>query len=242
MGQQLSADSKLNISIVCAFPAKSETVLCGDWPCIAQLRKALVDRSFAGDFETPVGQALSRALCFVNKDRAVGCVIIFDCSSHATDFASQSVAISNCGWAAVGQDHPLARINVVSLASDTPSAALLAVSAKTGGIHIPRLYTETQGSLLQAMLFHLTNSEEMNRILKTRPQPTTTHMGTVCACHNKSIDRGYVCSICLSIYCSDAAGICSACGSRIRREAKDEQPISAQVFEKLFEAGTSLFG
>ena len=67
-------------------------------------------------------------------------------------------------------------------------------------------------------------------------------MVAVCACHNNAIDKGYVCSICLSIYCSDSAGICAVCGSRIRREARDELPLHAQVFSKLFGAKSDLAG
>ena len=245
--QSLPFPSTIKLAVIAAFSDKSETILSGDWKRIADLSQALdaAMQSHAPPgtiYESPMGQAVSRALTFANKRRSAtpARIVVFDCSVQPTDFSSQSVALSNCGWAAIGASESLlARVHVVSLASATPSASLLALCGKTGGTHIPSQFTQSSGELLQALLFHLTASESILKQLKCRPQLSTLHMGTVCVCHNKSIDRGYVCSICLSIYCSETAGICAVCGSRIRREAKDEQPISAQVFGKLFDAAGS---
>lgn len=251
MGQSLPPGGSLKVVVVAAFPDRAEVIVSGDWKCASQLRKCLVEKVEIGaknynNFESPIGQAVSRAMCFLNKHAVAqnpGRVIVFDCSIDPTDFASQSVSLSNCGWAAVGEQSPLARIHTVSLASESPASALLALTAKTGGVNIPFSLVQSQGSMLQSLFFHLASpSECVDKLLKTRPQPASVHMGTVCVCHNRSIDKGYVCSICLGIYCSDSAGICAVCGSRIRREAKDELPISAQVFEKLFDSAVASAG
>ena len=258
MGQSLAFPAQLKVAVIAAFSEKSETILVGDeWKFIGGLREGLKrailvrQRDSRNDvmYESPIGQGLTRALCLVNKERKrgggkIGKIVMFDCTMEMTDLTSQSVALSNCGWAANGTDDDLvARVHVVSLASSTPSSSLIAVCAKTGGVHIPYVKCQSFGELIQAMLFHLTLEDEgLIKILKTRPQSQRLHMGTVCACHNKSIDKGYVCSICLSIYCTETAGICSVCGSRVRREAKDELPISLQIFSKLFSSDSSSSG
>jgi hypothetical protein len=244
LGQCLPPMTGMKICVIASFAEKSEFIVSGDWKCIGQMKQRLLEKLSSQQigpdcYESPIGQGISNALCFINRTKIPGRVVVFDCSREATDFCSQSVVITNCGWAAVGTDsgNPLAKINLVSLVSEAPSSSLISLSAKTGGVYIPSSFSATQGSLLQALFFHLVGEGNF----KTRPMSSNVIMGTVCACHNKSIDRGYVCSICLSIYCSDTAGICSVCGSRMRREAKDDLPISGQVFEKLFASSQGLF-
>ena len=235
LGVSLPYPQVMEIAIIAAFPEKAEAIIVGDWRSIGDLQLKLssaITRHNSGDsevYETPIAQGISRALCFAKKSE--GRVVVFECSQETTDFSSQSVSISNCGWAAGS-----IKISVVSLASAQPASALLALCDRTGGVHIPSSFAVSEGELLQALLFHLTASEKAAKVLKTRPQAATQHMGAVCACHNRALDKGYVCSICLSVYCSDSAGICAVCGSRIRREAKDELPLHAQVFSTLFKS------
>ncbi len=245
VGESLSYPGELNVSLIAAFPEKATTVYTGDWKGInegiTKLVNHLLEESTTGTevFEAPIAQAISKALASISKNKKPnksGKIIILECSNEVTDFSTQSVPISNCGCAANGtcEGVPLASVSVVSLASKTPSSALLGLCLKTGGVHIPKDKCLDCGSLLQALMFHLVPSDVSSKTLKTRPQSQRTHMSTTCVCHNKSVDKGYVCSVCLAIYCTETAGICSVCGSRIRREAKDELPIHAQTFSKLF--------
>ena len=238
-----SVGPQLKVGIYACFSDKTETVVCGDWmSCLAKLDdelEALIMRRRSGSlesvvYESPIAQGISKSILYIGKvgdSLAISSrIIVFECSRESVDFASQSVALSNCGWAAAN-----VRIHVVSLASETPSSNLLSVSTKTGGVHIPYSMTVGGGKLIQSMLFHLaTPDDSAVKVLKIRPQSVRTHMGTTCVCHNKPMDKGYVCSICLAIYCAETGAICSVCGSRFRREAKDELPIRLQVFSKLF--------
>ena len=230
---------KLGMSVYACFSDKTETVVSGDWTvCLNQIEdelESLIVRRTEQDksnFETPIAQGISKGILFLRKSPTVGVsprIIVFECSREAVDFSSQSVALSNCGWSA-GE----CKVHVVSLASDTPSSNLVSVCTKTGGVHIPYSLT-VGGKLIQSLLFHLATPDEgVVKLLKVRPQSSRTHMGTTCVCHNKPMDKGYVCSICLAIYCAETGGICSVCGSRFRREAKDELPVRLQVFSKLF--------
>ena len=233
---------KLGMSVYACFSDRTETVVSGDWAaCVNKLEDELesliVRRKELGaderiDFETPVAQGISKSILFLRRNVSTGIsprVVVFECSRDTVDFSSQSVALSNCGWSSGA-----CNVHVVSLASDTPSSNLLSVCSKTSGVHIPFAMT-TGGKLIQSLLFHLaTPDESAVKLLKVRPQSTRTHMGTTCVCHNKPMDKGYVCSICLAIFCAETGAICSVCGSRFRREAKDELPVRLQVFSKLF--------
>ena len=231
----------LGMSVYACFSDKTETVVSGDWSvCLNkiedELESLIVRRKElsveTASFETPIAQGISKSILFLRKSSNVGVsprVVVFECSRETVDFSSQSVALSNCGWSAGSS-----KVHVVSLASETPSSNLLSVCVKTGGVHIPHPLT-IGGKLIQSMLFHLAAPDDgVVKLLKVRPQSSRTHMGTTCVCHNKPMDKGYVCSICLAIYCAETGAICSVCGSRFRREAKDELPVRLQVFSKLF--------
>jgi hypothetical protein len=241
VGNSIPPPGSLSLSVITAFPSRARTLFTGDWTRIKELSDTLseaIKAEPAVHFETPISQALSHALSYVKKHSAgiPGRVVLFDCSMDPTDLATQSIPLSNVGWAAAGTDTgvPLARLNVVSLASETPSSALISLVPKTGGVQITHNYTTSHGELLEAIMFHLTVPEELRGIVKTRPGSDKTHMGAVCVCHNQPITRGYVCSTCLSVYCTDKCAICPVCGARIRREAKEEQSMSNQLFSKLF--------
>ena len=235
VGSTLPFPSALDVAVIAAFPDKAEVIAHGPWRSVTEFASNLIAAINAREdsideqvFESPIAQAISRGLCFIKKRKSEGHIVVFDCSVDPMDFSAQTVALSNCAWACSG----LGKISVVSLASQRPSSALLGLVARTGGTFIPYQFTQTTGGLTEALLFHLVAPSAGN--LKVRPPEATQEMNASCVCHNKVVDKGYVCSICLSIYCTDAAGICSVCGSRIRREAKDELPVHAQVFTRLF--------
>ena len=241
VGMSLQYPAQMDVAVIAAFPDRAEYIVQGDWRTIGDLAgsiKAALAKQNIGDevYESPIAQGISRGLCYIKKRKTKGHIVVFDCSDESTALSSQSVGLSNCGWAAVGttddNESQLARISVVSLASASPSSGLISLVSRTNGIHIPKKFTESKGALMQALLFHL--CPQSTQHLKVRPPDALQEMNAVCACHNKALDKGYVCSICLSIYCTDSAGICAVCGSRMRREAKDSLPIHSQAFSELF--------
>ena len=231
IGLSLPLPSSMDVAVISAFSDKAVTISQGPWRDVAEafpdaLWSAMTTRSSVQVYEPPIAQGVSRGLAYIAKRKVGGQIVVFECSIDPTDFSSQSVSLSNCVC------DGSTRISVVSLAAAKPSSALLGLAARTSGIHIPYQFTQTLGSLVEALLFHV--APAVSQHLKVRPPESTQEMNATCACHNRVIDKGYVCSICLSIYCTDSAGICAVCGSRMRREAKDEMPVHAQVFSKLF--------
>lgn len=50
------------------------------------------------------------------------------------------------------------------------------------------------------------------------PYLRSTNYATLCNCHKKKIDIGWICSVCLAIYCQDQKdmyeGVCMFCGCK----------------------------
>ena len=222
-------------AIIAAFPENCEYLISGNFHEIFMARKKLENllnarKSNGLDGEALIGKAVSMAVCYLNRFGCSGRIIVFETSRIFTDFSKQTVALSNCGWALVPDKGV---VDVVSLGSDEPSSAVMNLVQKTGGINIPFSMTQTAPGLLQALLFLM--AAPADGLLKVcRPkQNQSAHMGAVCVCHSDPLERGYVCSVCLAIYCSEALNACSTCGSRIRRDDRSELSLNMQSFGDL---------
>ena len=57
------------------------------------------------------------------------------------------------------------------------------------------------------------------------PEPRGVDFRASCFCHKKTIDTGFVCSVCLSIFCARLEE-CSTCGTRfaVRRPPGTKRP------------------
>jgi len=77
----------------------------------------------------------------------------------------------------------------------------------TGGIY---LRPSTERGLLQYMLSSFL-ADRYSRKFLTLPVQSSVDYRASCFCHKKVIDYGFVCSVCLSIFCK-STGACSTCG------------------------------
>ncbi|CAF1509106.1 unnamed protein product, partial [Adineta steineri] len=78
----------------------------------------------------------------------------------------------------------------------------------TSGIY---LRVPDPNGLLQYLLWLYLTDKEVRKMLAL-PTKVAVDYRPACFCHHKLIDTGYVCSVCLSIYC-DNASTCSTCRS-----------------------------
>lgn len=76
----------------------------------------------------------------------------------------------------------------------------------TSGLYLK--VPESNG-LLQYLLWLYLTDVEVRKMLAL-PTKTAVDYRPACFCHHKLIDNGYVCSICLSIYCENLTN-CSTC-------------------------------
>ncbi len=78
----------------------------------------------------------------------------------------------------------------------------------TSGIY---LRVPDPNGLLQYLLWLYLTDKEVRKMLAL-PTKVAVDYRPACFCHHKLIDTGYVCSVCLSIYC-DNTSTCSTCRS-----------------------------
>ncbi|EER17265.1 hypothetical protein Pmar_PMAR005787 [Perkinsus marinus ATCC 50983] len=211
-----------------------------------------------------IAAGLSLALCYLNKHltipgRARCCIVEAVSVYGEANYASEAVPLANCGWAAQDLRVPIDLCTVCpgrtpqssspsndrsssssSNASPTSATLLVQLCEATRGVHIPSKRCSTVGGLFQSLMFHFSVPSLGEReVLKTRPSARLLDMGSLCACHGLPVDRGYVCSVCLCIYCNDSSGVCRKCGARFKRTATSELPLAEQPFERPSGRGTS---
>ncbi|KAI9844987.1 MAG: RNA polymerase II transcription factor B subunit 4 [Sclerophora amabilis] len=127
--------------------------------------------------------------------------------SVSGDQADQYIPIMNCIFAAQRKRIP---IDVLKIASET--AFLQQAADATRGIYM-RL-TAPQGLLQYLMMAFL--SDQTARLHMVLPTQVDVDFRAACFCHKRVVDVGFVCSICLSIFCEPPPGaICLTCGTHL---------------------------
>lgn len=127
--------------------------------------------------------------------------------SVSGDLAHQYIPIMNTTFAAQRLRIP---IDIVKLAGDT--VFLQQASDATRGTYIqPR---NPQG-LLQYLMFAFL-PDQAARVHLVSPSQDVVDFRAACFCHRNVVDVGFVCSICLSIFCSPPEGAtCLTCGTHL---------------------------
>jgi hypothetical protein len=77
----------------------------------------------------------------------------------------------------------------------------------------------TQLNTLLNYLLWLFLPDETTRKMLVYPPKTLVDFRAACFCHRKLVDIGYVCSVCLSVFCSFTP-ICSTCNSNFQIDLK----------------------
>ncbi|KOS22284.1 RNA polymerase II transcription factor B subunit 4 [Escovopsis weberi] len=120
---------------------------------------------------------------------------------------SQYIPIMNAVFAAA---HAQVAIDTVALAGEP--TFLQQACFNTNGIFLKA--SDPQG-LLTYLMFGLIPDTEARQSLVS-PAHDTVDFRTACFCHGKVIDTGFVCSICLSIFCSiPPDSDCLICGTKL---------------------------
>mmetsp|Transcript_41098 Transcript_41098/g.131480 ORF Transcript_41098/g.131480 Transcript_41098/m.131480 type:complete len:296 (-) Transcript_41098:17-904(-) len=172
----------------------------------------------AGGTAPPFSAALARALCYLNRlaksEDEVGGFPATPaqqrvlCMLGARDHPPQYISVMNAVFSAQ-------RSGVVVdgyMLGQWDSAFLQQAANITGGVY---LRPQQQQGLLQFLLsvFGVDQSLRESLVL---PRPLGVDFRASCFCHKDTIDLGYVCSVCLSIFCQ-ACKECSTCGTVFAR-------------------------
>ncbi|NWS95662.1 TF2H3 factor, partial [Mionectes macconnelli] len=149
--------------------------------------------------ETLLAGSLAKALCcilLITESSKPLCVI-----KAAEDSTLQYMNFMNVIFAAQKQS-----ILIDACVLDSDSGLLQQACDITGGIY---LKVPHMPSLLQYLLWvFLPDQEQRSQLVL--PPPVHVDYRAACFCHRNLIEIGYVCSVCLSIFCNFSP-ICSTC-------------------------------
>ncbi|KAK7207554.1 TFIIH subunit Tfb4/p34 [Myxozyma melibiosi] len=178
-----------------------------------------------------VSGALSIALSYINRQTGGGeatsgedvtaakrarILLVSVCS----DLAAQYVPIMNCIFAAQKMKVP---IDICKIGKDT--VFLQQAADTTGGVYI---HLDHPKGLTQ----YLMTAFLPDRLLRTHlvlPTQSSIDFRAACFCHKRVVDIGYVCNICLSIFCQPPAdrscAICSTVFDPLELSDLTKQPV-----------------
>jgi transcription initiation factor TFIIH subunit 3 len=92
---------------------------------------------------------------------------------------------------------------------DEPSSYMQQAAHITHGLS---LQPQVKQALLQYLLSVYAADSETRKLLQL-PKPDAVEFKASCFCHKRAIDIGYVCSVCLSIFCQPTKE-CSTCSTK----------------------------
>jgi transcription initiation factor TFIIH subunit 3 len=146
--------------------------------------------------------------------------------SASPDNSAQYIPTMNAIFAAQRLGIP---IDVLTLAS--ASTFLQQAADATGGIHLARTTPTSHAGLLQTLMlgFLPDPTARQNLILPAQASGSGAGSGVdfraACFCHRRIVDVGFVCSICLSIFCKPVPdGTCLTCGSHLALTSYGQKP------------------
>ncbi|RUS26970.1 TFIIH subunit Tfb4/p34 [Jimgerdemannia flammicorona] len=156
-----------------------------------------------------ISGSLSMALCYINRitksddlGRIKPRILAI---SVSPDSAFQYIPIMNCIFSAQKSSIPVDVCKVFG--EDT--VFLQQAAHITSGIY---LKVEDPQSLLQYLMFTFL-PDRYSRNYLCLPGQDQVDFRAACFCHKRIIDIGYVCSVCLSIFC-DFSPVCSTCKTK----------------------------
>ncbi|KAJ4942338.1 general transcription factor IIH subunit 3 isoform X1 [Gymnodraco acuticeps] len=172
-----------------------------------EIRKVIAKTDVMGNStDTLLAGSLAKALCYINrvaKDHEVGQetksrILVI---KAAEDCALQYMNFMNVIFASQKQN-----ILIDACVLDSDSGLLQQACDITGGLY---LKIPQKVALAQYLLWvFLPDCEQRAQLVL--PPPVHVDYRAACFCHRNLIDIGYVCSVCLSIFCNFSP-ICTTC-------------------------------
>lgn len=105
-------------------------------------------------------------------------------------------------------------IDILKLAGD--NVFLQQAADATGGIYIAPSPLERKGILQYLMMAYLPDQTARQALVEPG-EAEGVDFRAACFCHRKVVDIGYVCSICLSIFCEPLTdNACLTCGTHLK--------------------------
>lgn len=158
-----------------------------------------------------LASALGLALCKINSfKRLPSRVLIVSCSMQVGSYAWQYMNLMNAFFAAQKLNVPID--GCVYMKEEAKRGSILEQGCDLTGGHFLNI-PDIAGNL-EYLLWIFLPSTSVRATLLLPERRKATHRAA-CFCHRKIIDIGYVCSVCLSIFCTYSP-ICSSCQTHFK--------------------------
>lgn len=167
--------------------------------------------------------ALGIALCKTsnNQHKLSSRIIVVSCSIQPGSYASQYMNLMNAFFSAQKINVPID--GCVYMKDENQRGSILEQGCDLTGGHYLNV-PDINGNLEYLMWIFLPNNQTRETLIL--PERRKAAHPAVCFCHRNIIDIGYVCSVCLSIFCSFSP-ICSSCQTHFKLQ------IPAKVLNEL---------
>ena len=140
--------------------------------------------------------------------------------SVSGDLAHQYIPIMNSIFACQRLSIP---IDICKLSGDT--VFLQQAADATGGIYLDCSTPAHHAGLLQYLMMAYLPDQSARQHLIAPGEGEGVDFRAACFCHRKIVDIGFVCSICLSIFCEPLAdSTCLTCGSHLQLANYGQKP------------------
>lgn len=137
-------------------------------------------------------------------------ILVVSCSIQAASFASQYMNLMNGFFAAQKMNIPID--GCIYMKEESKRGSVLEQGCDLTGGHYLNL-PDIAGNLEYLLWIFLPSTSIREKILL--PEQRKANHRAVCFCHRNIIEIGYVCSVCLSIFCSFSP-ICSSCQTHFK--------------------------
>ncbi|KAK1059124.1 RNA polymerase II transcription factor B subunit 4, partial [Friedmanniomyces endolithicus] len=115
-------------------------------------------------------------------------------------------------------------IDVLKLAGDP--TFLQQAADTTNGIYLSLSNPLARAGMLQYLMFAFLPDAAARERLVMPGEGEGVDFRAACFCHKRVVDIGFVCSICLSIFCEPLAdGTCLLCGSHLSMANYGQKPV-----------------
>ncbi|KAK5132422.1 hypothetical protein LTR08_009105 [Meristemomyces frigidus] len=141
--------------------------------------------------------------------------------SVSGDLADKYIEIMNSIFACQRLSIP---IDVLKLAGSP--IFLQQAADTTGGIYLSLETPQARAGILQYLMFAYLPDQTAREHLIVPGEGEGVDFRAACFCHKRVVDIGFVCSICLSIFCEPLAdGECLLCGSHLSMANYGQNPV-----------------
>lgn len=173
--------------------------------------------------------ALGKALCKINNFKKLPArILVASCSIQMGSFSSQYMNLMNSFFAAQKMNVPID--GCVHMKEEPKRGSILEQGCDLTGGHYLNI-PDISGNLEYLLWIFLPSTRLRETLLLPERRKATTRAS--CFCHRNIIDIGYVCSVCLSIFCTFSP-ICTNCQTHFKLN------VPAKVINKLTGANTQV--